>query len=324
MTVKLYATSAASIACLVAVIVIVPVLPWTQLRQFQAMIVPPPVASNVRIPATGRPPLATRRPNFDIRIVAHRGAAMVAPENTLPALEAAIELGAHFVEIDVRFTADGHAVLLHDARVNRTTNGSGRIAQLRLDEVRQLDAGSWFGQEFAGTRIPTLEAALATLQGRACILWDTKAPPNAESVALFQRYGFDDDCLLITDNGFGIVGTEAKAAVDALLQLWPEAPLLIRVRNVAELALTLEEYPHMRGIFVPLNAVDDKLIDSAHAAGLLVLAKALDQSDNESFYGRITAAGFSAILSNRTQELHVYLKAAQSKPGNFPESRDNR
>jgi len=94
-------------------------------------------------------------------VIAHRGASAHAPENTLAAFRRAVELGASGIETDLRATREGKFVLLHDTRVNRTTNGRGRIDQLSFDAVRKLDAGSWFDKEFAGERVPSLEEALA-------------------------------------------------------------------------------------------------------------------------------------------------------------------
>lgn len=87
--------------------------------------------------------------------LAHRGASGYAPENTLAAFDKAIELGADMIETDVRQTKDGHLVLFHDPSVKRTTNGQGLVSELTLAELKALDAGSWFGREFAGQRIPT-------------------------------------------------------------------------------------------------------------------------------------------------------------------------
>lgn len=94
-------------------------------------------------------------------VIAHRGASAHAPENTLAAFRRAVEFGASGIETDLRVTRDGKFVLLHDARVNRTSDGRGRIDQLSFETVRKLDVGSWFDEEFAGERIPTLEEALA-------------------------------------------------------------------------------------------------------------------------------------------------------------------
>jgi glycerophosphoryl diester phosphodiesterase len=96
-------------------------------------------------------------------VCAHRGASRTHPENTLPALHEAVRLGARMIEFDVRRTRDGALVLMHDATVDRTTDGAGVIADLSLAEVRRLDAGAWKGPEFTGTRVPTLREALRAM-----------------------------------------------------------------------------------------------------------------------------------------------------------------
>src|SRR3972149_6976164 len=90
-----------------------------------------------------------------LRIGGHRGAPDVAPENTLVGFAAALEAGGEYVEMDVRRSADGHLVVLHDPRVERTTDGHGRASQLTLVQLQTLDAGGWFDARYAGLRIPT-------------------------------------------------------------------------------------------------------------------------------------------------------------------------
>ena len=94
------------------------------------------------------------------QIIAHRGASGHAPENTLAAYRLAIELGSHSIEADVQVSSDGHIVAIHDAVLQRTTNGSGSVAESTLEELRAVDAGRWFDRDFAGQRIPTLEEVL--------------------------------------------------------------------------------------------------------------------------------------------------------------------
>lgn len=96
----------------------------------------------------------------DRGLCAHRGAMATHPENTLPAFQAAIEAGAHMIEFDVQLTEDSELVVIHDLSVDRTTDGSGRVAGLTLAEIRQLDAGSWKSSEFKGERVPTLDEVL--------------------------------------------------------------------------------------------------------------------------------------------------------------------
>ncbi len=93
-------------------------------------------------------------------IIGHRGSADLAPENTLAGIRRAHEEGATWVEFDVKLTADDVPILMHDERLGRTTNGKGKVALAIYDEVRELDAGSWFSSEFAGERVPTLRATL--------------------------------------------------------------------------------------------------------------------------------------------------------------------
>ena len=93
-------------------------------------------------------------------IIAHRGASGHAPENTLAAFRKAVALGATFIETDLQLSRDARFVAIHDDSVDRTTNGKGTVHEQTLAALRKLDAGSWFGSEFAGERIPTLEEIL--------------------------------------------------------------------------------------------------------------------------------------------------------------------
>lgn len=91
-----------------------------------------------------------------INVIAHRGASAYAPENTFPAFELAYKMQADAIETDVRCTKDNVLVLIHDETVDRTTNGKGRVSELTIEEIKNLDAGFWFSPEFSGARIPTL------------------------------------------------------------------------------------------------------------------------------------------------------------------------
>lgn len=92
--------------------------------------------------------------------IAHRGASGYAPENTMAAFRKAVAMGMNFIETDLQLSRDVRFVAIHDETVNRTTNGQGAVHEMTLAELRRLDAGGWFGGEFAGERIPTLEEIL--------------------------------------------------------------------------------------------------------------------------------------------------------------------
>lgn len=93
-------------------------------------------------------------------IIGHRGATAYRPENTMAAFRRAVELGAAWVELDVHLTRDHELVVIHDARLERTTDGTGYVGHHTLADVRRLDAGSWFAPDFAGARVPTLAEVL--------------------------------------------------------------------------------------------------------------------------------------------------------------------
>ena len=96
-------------------------------------------------------------------VIGHRGAAGHAPENTLASLRCAAALGVRWVEFDTKLSADGEVIVFHDDRLERTTNGAGKVADALLSELKGLDAGGWFDPAFAGEPIPTLREAMETL-----------------------------------------------------------------------------------------------------------------------------------------------------------------
>jgi glycerophosphoryl diester phosphodiesterase len=134
-------------------------------------------------------------------ILAHRGASAYAPENTLAAFELALEQGAHGVELDAKLSADGEVVVIHDESVERTTNGHGRVSQVELSALRELDAGSFFSDRFKGEKIPTLVEVFETLGKHAIInveLTNYKTPRDglADRVCeLVQRFGLQESVL---------------------------------------------------------------------------------------------------------------------------------
>ncbi len=104
--------------------------------------------------------------NAFLQIIGHRGVPCLAPENTLSSFRHAVSMNLTHAECDVRMTVDGQLVLMHDATVNRTTDGRGRVSRLSLSEIKQLDCGSWFDREFAGEEVPTLQQLFDAISGK--------------------------------------------------------------------------------------------------------------------------------------------------------------
>ncbi len=134
-------------------------------------------------------------------IIAHRGASAYAPENTLPAFEKAIELGADAIELDVQLTKDEQVVVFHDYHVERTTNGTGFLLTHKLNKLKRLDAGTWFNKKFAGVRIPTLDEVFAAVGKRVLINIEFKKMPFADKLVdtvlkLIEDYNLQDRCFI--------------------------------------------------------------------------------------------------------------------------------
>jgi glycerophosphoryl diester phosphodiesterase len=137
-----------------------------------------------------------------VKIIAHRGAPTFAPENTLPAIKKAVEIGVHMIEIDLHQTKDNHIVVIHDENVRKTTDGRGYVRDMTLDEIKQLDAGRWFSEEYAGTRVPTLEEVFTVMDDTTKLLLEIKkgSPyyPGMEQrvIDLVYKHNFQDRVLM--------------------------------------------------------------------------------------------------------------------------------
>lgn len=202
-----------------------------------------------------------------IHVCGHRGHSAGAPENTLPAIEAAAALGASVCEIDIVLTRDGEAVLLHDEILDRTTDGHGLAGDHDLTAIQALDAGGWIGPAFAGTRVPTLAQALRTARRLGLgLLVEIKERRRAD--ALIAR--------------LGEVLAEERALEEVLLISF-DHPSLVEVRRRIPAART-ELITHARHVAIDAIArragaasvsiewdmfhADDAL--ALHAAGIAV------------------------------------------------------
>lgn len=108
-------------------------------------------------------------------VFGHRGASAYAPMNTIPAFELAAQQGAHGIELDVHRSKDGFPVIVHDFTVDKATNGSGRVVDMTLAQLKELDTGSWFGDAFRGVRIPTLDEVFEAVGKRLFINVEIKS-----------------------------------------------------------------------------------------------------------------------------------------------------
>ena len=178
--------------------------------------------------------------------IAHRGASAYAPEHTLTAYRLALEMGADYVEQDLQLTRDRQLVCLHDATLERTTDveevfpdravtvetdGGPRrvwpVAAFTLDEVKRLDAGSWFGAEFAGVRVPTLQEAIDLVRGEAGLYMETKDPDTYDALGLAME---EELVRVLAANGLDAAPT--RTATPIFVQSFSPASLR-RLRDLA-------------------------------------------------------------------------------------------
>lgn len=250
----------------------------------------PPVP--VQPPPVGRP-----------WVIAHRGASHVAPENTLSALRSALAAGADTVEVDVRRTADGALVLMHDESLARTTDVEvqhpsrprWRVQDLTLEEIRALDAGSWWSATYAGEPVPTLSEALEVLERAGSrLLIEVKQPteyPGIEhDLAALLRERPPGTASRVVVQSFGIDAMHRFA--------WevPEVPTGVLV------PLALKRLPAVAGWASYLNPhhrlVDASYVEAIHAAGMRCLPWTVD---DPRAIRRLLRAGVDGVISNRPE-----------------------
>lgn len=139
-------------------------------------------------------------------VIAHRGASFYAPEHTIAAYELALAQGADLIEVDLHLSADDQPVAIHDATLDRTTNGTGPVRERTAKELKRLDAGSWFGPEFRGQRIQTLQEILERFRGRIGFAVELKGGsdvyPGIEErvVSFLQIYEVVETSLVLSFN----------------------------------------------------------------------------------------------------------------------------
>jgi glycerophosphoryl diester phosphodiesterase len=239
-------------------------------------------------------------------VIAHRGVALEAPENTLPAITKAIELGCALAEIDLRYTADGEVVLMHDASVERTTNGTGRVADQALAALRNLDAGARQGGAFRGTRVPTLREALEHARGRIGIYLDLKEPDPLPVVRLVEQLGARANVFYRPYSYRALrqiltAAPESRVLVD--LGDWARAPGLAEMlrRDVPTGALSAD-WAHW----------DAAAVAEARRRGVRTFANVLGADDTPENLARAAALGFDYIQTDHPRTLLEILRGRAS------------
>lgn len=225
-------------------------------------------------------------------IAAHRGASAAAPENTLAAFRAAIDLGADVIELDVQRTADGHLIVIHDPTVDRTTNGQGAVASYSLAALKALDAGGWFSPRFASERLPTLQEAVETVGSAAGLFIEIKQGPVFDDgievvvAAVIRDAGLVARCEVSSFDHFSVRRIKDHAPEVACGILYEAR--LIDPFGAARLAAAEIVHPYW-ALSTP------ELVEEAHRLGYGVVVWTVN--DPEAM-ARLAASGVDAIVTD--------------------------
>lgn len=207
-------------------------------------------------------------------VISHRGANQLAPENTMPAFQKALEFHVDGFENDVHMTRDGVLVVCHDDTVDRTSNGTGFICEKTFAELRELDFGSWFSPAFAGTKIPTLEEWFAICGSLKVINVELKRAPNGSTasapatVALAKQMGMFEK-LIISSFELEILQA-AKAADPAARVCMLYAPNSPECEEIMDDPAAFAKAHNLYAFHPFVGMVSEDYIEECHEAGIVV------------------------------------------------------
>lgn len=212
--------------------------------------------------------------------IAHRGAGKLAPENTLAAFRQGAAFGYRMFECDAKLSADGVLILLHDSKLERTTNGAGVASEHRWEDLSQLDAGSWYSRQWAGETIPTLENVLQwcianhhminieikptagqeTITGKAVAKLVKKIWPNTLPSPLLSSFKVE-----------ALVAAHATA---------PELPLGLLLEEMQEDSLKIASKLHCKAIILEYTQWSKKLVKAVHEKNMRALSYTVNDEDS--------------------------------------------
>ncbi|WP_423809693.1 glycerophosphodiester phosphodiesterase [Planomicrobium okeanokoites] len=256
----------------------------------------------------------------EILNVAHRGASGYAPEHTLAAYELGEQMKGDFIEVDLQMTEDGVLIAMHDERVDRTTDGSGFVKDMTLDEIKQLDAGSWFNEaypdkaqpEYAGLTVPTLEEIIGEFGRESRYYIETKAPnvyPEMQEELLRVLYKHK----LIGSNEASSKVLVQSFSADSLLEMHeldPEVPLIQLISYSEPATITDQEISAIKeyalGIGTSYTSIDKEYVEKIRENDLLIHPYLVN---SKSEMERLLDWGVTGMFTNFPDRLDEVLKS---------------
>jgi len=294
----------------------------------ESMNTPPTAKSSVQQSATNENKAAKvlerlQNPSEDyILAVSHRGDWRYAPENSLLAIQRCIDLGVDIVEIDVRLTKDGHLVAMHDETVNRTTDGDGLLADMTLEEVKQLRLKNACGVRHSRQQVPTLEEVMLLTKNKIMVNLDkTEGETVRQAYDILVKTGTVEQAIFKGNDTYEVMREKYGNLLDSIIympKLWYENEDVQHFMSKYEATINPFAY---ETLFDTEDAATFKLLPQLKKQGDTFLAIALwdelcaGRTDEmtllegpDAAWGWLIEQGANAIMTDRPEELMIYLK----------------
>jgi glycerophosphoryl diester phosphodiesterase len=283
----------------------------------------------VGVPTAGAAPDKSATTDSTVLNIGHRGASGYAPEHTIPSYDLALEQGADYIEIDLQMTKDGVLVAMHDDTLDRTADApegvpkqfcSGPVIKRTLEQIKQCDVGSWFGPEYAGEQIPTLEEIFQRYGTSVNYYIETKNPEAApgmekELLSLMGEYHLIEPA---EDNWQVLIQSFSAKSLMTIHEMNEDLPL-IQLFSSTETSKTIQDQldlvsTYAVGIGPSMTDVDAALVEAAHALCLDVHPYTVNEKAD---MRALIDLGVDGMFTNFPDRLEKLLgkKAAEGKTG---------
>ncbi len=239
-------------------------------------------------------------PRHAFTVIAHRGDRARAHENTLAAIEQAIMAGVDYVEIDVRRTADGHYVLMHDGTVDRMTDGHGKVSELTLAQLQSFHVRDSKRPQIPADHLPTFNEALIAIKGRVNIYLDFKAGDRAAVAKAISNAGVTKQILVYDD----------AESVEEWHRVAPELPLIVSPPQSARTPQQLANFASRLGIEVldgSWQGYSLEMVAAAQKAGVRVWPDIQSAQEDSTYFEKVMNLGFTGVQTDHPEELIRWL-----------------
>ncbi|MHB1001548.1 MAG: glycerophosphodiester phosphodiesterase [Armatimonadota bacterium] len=245
-----------------------------------------------------------------VSATAHRGYSAKAPENTLTAIRKALELHPEMIECDVRRTVDDSIVIIHDSTVDRTTNGTGNVGEMTFNDIRRLDAGSWFSPDFAGEKVPSLDETLDLCKDKIKLIIEIKEDGiDGDVVRAIQQKQMSEQVFITSfHHNIGVRLPVLDKSIHFIPLVWHADPA-----GDEESVRLATEAANVNGSVLSINyqAITPELVEAVHTANLKLQAWTVDHEDD---MRRMVDLGVDMITSNQVKTLLRILSEMGVRP----------